>query len=194
MITFKHFLNEGFKNLFTPEQKQKYAQEAFDQLHASYESVGGLLGSGFSSVEDFVKNIPFWKLRLNAQGKIIAGAYYKDKGGRKRVAVSSDGSEAGKKYVAMTIVEDLAQGRAYGETSANSLSFAAKMVGYDMLRKFAMSPEKFAEVSGDEVFPVSENDPEVKLHPQLKEFFYQREIGGEMHTKIAFGTPGKKIE
>lgn len=194
MISFKQYLNEGFKNLFTPEQKRKYAQEAFDQIKASYKAVGGIRGNGFNSVEDFIENIPFWKLRLDSEGRIIAAAYYKDKGGRKRVAVSSNGSQAGKKYVAMAMIEDLAQGRAYGEASANSLAFAAKMIGYDVLKKFAIPPEKFAEISGDEILPVSDNDPEVLLHPQLKEFFYQREIGGELHTKIAFGTTGNRIK
>ena len=30
-------------------------------------------------------------------------------------------------------------------------------------------------------------------HPQLKKFFYRRDIGGEFHTKIALGSPGKQI-
>lgn len=82
MTTFKCFLSEGFKNLFTADQKRKYADEAFAQLQKSYEKVGGIHGNGFANVEDFIKNIPFWKLRLGADGKIVSAAYYKDKGGR----------------------------------------------------------------------------------------------------------------
>jgi hypothetical protein len=192
--TFKEFLTEGFKNLFTPEQKRKYAEEAFAQLQQSYKKVGGIHGNGFKDVEDFIKNVPFWKLRLGPDGKIIAAAYYKDKGGRKRVAISSDGTALGKKYVAMSMIEDLALGRSYGEVSSTALAFAVKMVGYDILKQYAIEPEQFAKVTGDEIFPVPENDNELKLHPELKKYFYQREIGGELHTKMALGTAGKKIE
>lgn len=192
-ISFKEFLTEGFKNLFTPEQKRKYADEAYEQLQQSYKKVGGLKGGGFKDVEDFVNNIPFWKLRFNANGKLIAASYYKDKGGRKRVALSSDGTPEGKKYVMMMMVEDLAQGRAYGEVSAASLNFAAKMLGYDTLKKFAMTPEKLKQVTNEEIFPVPKDDVELQLHPELKDYFYQREISGELHTKIAFGVAGHKI-
>lgn len=94
----------------------------------------------------------------------------------------------------MSMIEDLSQGRAYGEMSAASLNFAVKMVGYEIIKMHAMKPSVLADITKEQIFPVPANDPELKLHPDLKSFFYQREIGGELHTKIALGTAGKKIE
>ena len=193
MITFKEYLEEGYKNLFTDSQKRKYAEEAFAQLQKSYEKIGGIHGSGFNGVEDFIANIAFWKLRFGPDGKLVAGAYYKDRSGRKRVAVSSDGSALGKKYVADMMISDLTQGRAFVEQSASSLSFLAKQIGYDLLARYAIEPDSFAKLSGEKLSPVDSDDPEVIKHPQLKKFFYRRDIGGSLHTKIALGSPGKTI-
>lgn len=193
MITFKQYLAEGYKNLSTADDKQKYAEEAYAQLVRSYKKVGGLAGAGFKDVQDFIENIPFWKLRLGKDGHIIAAAYYKDKAGRKRVAVSSDGSREGLKSVVDAMLSDLSQGRSYGEGSSASLSFLVKQIGYDEVLKHAITPAKFAEISGDELRDVPEDDAEVRAHPKLKDFFYQRIIGDEWHTKIALGTPGKSL-
>ena len=109
------------------------------------------------------------------------------------VAVSSDGSDIGKKYVADMMISDLTQGRAFVEQSSSSLSFVAKQIGYELLAKYAIEPKTFAKISGEELFPVDSDDPEMIKHPQLKKFFYRRDIGGELHTKIALGSPGKQI-
>lgn len=193
MTTFKQFLSESYKNLFTSEQKKKYADEAYAQLVKSYKKVGGLQGTGFKDAADIVANIPFWKLKLGKDGRIISAAYYKDKAGRKRVAISCDGSPEGLKSVVDVMLSDLAQGRSYGEASSASLNFLIKQIGYDEVKKHAILPEKFSKISGDEIFPVEDNNEEVKLHPQLKKYFYRRKIGGELHTKLALGTPGMRI-
>ncbi len=192
MISFREFISENYKNLFTAAEKRKYADEAYAQVIASYKAIGGIHGSGFDSVEDFIENIPFWKLSIK-DGKIIAGAYYKDKGGRKRIAVSSDGTKEGKIALAKTMIDDLAQGRSYGEASGPSLSFLVKKIGYDEVKKYAIPIEKISKVLRVPVEPAPKDDPDVVNHPALKDYFYQREIGGELHTKIAVGTPGKKI-
>ena len=72
MISFKEYLEEGYKNLFTDSQKRKYAEEAYAQLQKSYEKIGGIHGSGFKDVEDFIANIAFWKLRFGPDGKLVA--------------------------------------------------------------------------------------------------------------------------
>lgn len=193
MTTFKQFLSESYKNLFTPEQKKKYADEAYAQLVKSYKKVGGLHGAGFKDVDDFINNIPFWKLKLGADGRIISGAYYKDKHGRKRVAVSSDGSKEGIKSVIDVMLSDLGQKRSYGEISSASLNFLVKQIGYEDILKFAISPKEMEKISDTEILPVEADDEEVKLHPQLKKYFYRRKIGGVMHAKIAIGTTGNHI-
>ena len=143
--SFKLFLTESFKNLFSPEEKKPFASAALAQLKASYEKVGGLKGSGFANEEDFVKNIPFWKLNI-INGKIVAAAYYKDKNGRKRIAISSDGSPKGKQIAAKIMIDDLLRGRSYVEQSSNSLNFVVKALGYEQLIKFAITPEKIKKL------------------------------------------------
>lgn len=107
--------------------------------------------------------------------------------------IYSDGSALGKKYVADMMISDLTQGRAFVEQSSSSLSFVAKQIGYELLAKYAIEPKTFAKLSGEELFPVESDDPEMIKHPHLKNFFYRRDIGGELHTKIALGSPGKQI-
>ena len=192
MTTFKQFVSESFKNLFTSDEKRKYADEAYSQVIAAYRPIGGIHGSGFESAEDFIENVPFWKLNVK-NGKIIAAAYYKDKGGRKRIAVSTDGSKHGKSALAKMMVDDLVQERSYGEVSGPSLSFLVKNIGYEEVKKHVIPLEKVAKILKVEVEPANEDDPEVMQHPELKHYFYVRYIGGELHTKIALGKPGKKI-
>lgn len=192
MISFREFISESYKNLFTAADKQKYADEAYAQVIAAYEPLGGIHGSGFESVEDFIENIPFWKLNVK-NGKILAASYYKDKGGRKRVAVSSDRTKEGKKVLARMMIDDLVQERSYGEVSGPSLAFLVKVIGYEEVKKYVLPLEKVSKVLKSRIEPAAKDDPEVINHPALKDYFYEREIGGELKTKIAVGTPGKKI-
>lgn len=185
-------LRESYKNLFTTHEKEKYAESAFAQLQSSYEKVGGLHGSGFKNIQDFIQNIPFWKLKI-INGDIIAATYYKDKEGRKRVAISSDGSIAGKKAVADIMISDLLQGRAYVEQSSTSLNFLVKQLGYKELKNWIIPYEKISSELKIEIRTVPMNDPEIEKHPELKNFFYERKIGNEWHTKLALGKIKQKI-
>jgi hypothetical protein len=192
MTSFKHFLTESYKNLFSAEDKEKYADQAYDQLIASYAKIGGLKGSGFEDKESFIKNIPFWKLNIS-NGKIIAAAYYKDNNGRKRVAISSDGSDSGKKAVADIMMSDFTKNRAYAEQSGPSLGFLVKQIGYEAIKKLAIPLDKVDKIVKDPTKPPSD-DKEMVRHPELKDYFYQRIIDGKPYTKIAIGTTGKQIE
>ena len=89
MVSFKEFLlNESYKNLTSRKEKEKYAEEVFSLLQSTYSKIGGLKGNGFQSKEDMIEKIPFWKLFI-FQGRVIACSMYKDKQGRKRVAIGS---------------------------------------------------------------------------------------------------------
>lgn len=189
-LTFDQFLSERYLNVFGKDDKAEHAQDVYDILQASYKPIGGLKGNGFQSPEAMMTSIPFWKM-VKRNGKVVAVAMYKDKNGRKRVAVGSDGSDEGKAGVASIFREDFQ--RAYFEISGRSLKFHVKILGYDFLKKFAVDPSKVEGITGDKTVDVDANDEEVKAHPQLKQFFYAREIGGHHHTKILLGTPGKKM-
>lgn len=191
-VTFSNYLKERYVNAFQIDEKEIYKDEVFKILTDSYASIGGLKGNGFQSPDDMVKKIPMWKM-VKRDGRVVAVALYKDKNGRKRVAVGSDGSQQGKDGVASIFREDFS--RAYFEISKRSLSFHAKVLGYEHLKKFAVDPSRVKQITGDDVeYPVPSNDEEVKRHPQLKDFFYQTTVGsGTKFTKILLGTTGKKI-
>lgn len=55
-------------------------------------------GSGFNSPEDMVRNVPLWKLSVK-DGVVTGAALYKDKDGRKRIAIATDGSDHGKRAI-----------------------------------------------------------------------------------------------
>lgn len=189
--SFGEYLTERYKNLIGEDPlKDQYKDSVFAMVQHSYAPIGGIHGSGFRNAGDMVKNIPFWKL-VQKDGRIVAGAFYKDKGGRKRVAIATDGTPEGKLGLQGILREDYQ--RAYFEISDRSLSFQVRILGYEFLKKYAKTPEQAATISGDPVSPAPADDPELIRHPPLAKFFYQREIGGKAHTKIMFGTTGKKI-
>jgi hypothetical protein len=105
MISFSDFLVEHVENLSSSEAKEKYVDEVWQILQDSYKYCGGIHGSGFKSKQDMIDNVPFWKLQKKG-GKIVACVMYKDKGGRKMVALGSDGSAEGKKAVKQFIFDD----------------------------------------------------------------------------------------
>lgn len=192
MLVRDLLLTENFKNLFSVNDKEKWAEQAFAQLQATYGPIGGLHGNGFSSIGDFKKNIPFWKLSVKGD-KIIAAAFYKDKAGRKCVAVCQDGSKEGKSALASIMSADLKHGRSYIEVSGGALGFLVKLHGYEELKKYAVPVSILGKEMGDDLRPVPASDPDLKKHPELKDYFYQRQISGELHTKIALGQTGKKL-
>lgn len=191
IISFDDYLTEHYVNLLEVSEKEKYKDVVYDLLQASYASMGGLKGAGFGSADEMVRKIPMWKL-VRKNGAIVACAMYKDKNGRKRVAVGSDGTQQGKEAVASIFKEDFS--RAYFEISERSLAFHVKVLGYEFLETFAVAPRAVEKITGDRVrFPVKDDNPEAVRHPKLKKLFYTRMIGGHVHTKIMLGTPGKKI-
>jgi hypothetical protein len=68
-----------------------------------------------------------------------------------------------------------------------------KQVGLDFVQGYARSVEQAQQISGDELQAPPADDPHVVKYPSLANNFYQRDIGGHMHTKIMLGTAGNKI-
>jgi hypothetical protein len=186
-------LVERFINLFDPKQKQEYVDVVWDILQKSYQKVGGIHGSGFNSKEDMINSMPFWKI-AKKNGRVVAVALYKDKGGRKRVASGTDGTADGLNQLELIGREDLNQERAYAEVSSAALKFLLKRWKGSDITKYMILPQDAEKILGAELeYPVSDQDPEVVAHPQLKKYFYSREIGGKPHTKLMIGKPGQKI-
>lgn len=193
MKTFMAYLEERYVNLLPHHEMEKraHAKEVFDMVHKAYEKIGGIHGNGFRSHEDMIKNIPMWKIHKK-DGQIHAVALYKDKGGRKRVAVATNGSDEGKKALGRIMKDDITRHRAYNEVSGPSLSFLKKHV--DDVKKFALPHHEVKKhLEGEETRPVPHDDPDLAKHPELKHHFYQRKIGDHWHTKVMLGSPGKHI-
>jgi hypothetical protein len=202
MLSFKQYISETYKNFIGPKSKfdrEKYADQVWDILQKSYSVIGGIKGSGFASKQDMIDNIPFWKI-YTKNNKVVAAFFYKDKGGRKCVAIASDGSDLGKKIVGDVFKSSL--GVSYGEKSGPALGTMMKTVPWDELKNFLMTPEQVSKVIGDVVIPVAKfgyenlDDKDKKTYdkfPQLKPYFYVRELGGEMRMKVSMGTPNLKI-
>lgn len=195
MLSFKTYLEERWVNLIgNHPDREKHAQHVYDLVQHAYKDQGGIHGSGFSSPEDMKKNLPMWKLSKNSEGKVTAAALYKDKSGRKRVAIATDGSEHGKQAAARIMTDDIKRNRSYSEQSGKSLSFLKKNLPAGHLQKVALTHDEVKKISpGDEITKPPADDPEILRHPELKNHFYQRKIGGTLHTKIMLGTPGKTI-
>jgi hypothetical protein len=202
MLSFKQYLNENYKNFIGPssrEDREKWADQAWNILQKSYAPIGGIKGSGFNSKQDMIDNIPFWKI-YTKNDKLVAAAFYKDKNGRKSVAIATDGSDLGKKIVSDIFKASL--GTSYGEKSGPALATMMKNVPWETLKNFMFTPDQLEKISGEKVirvekFGVENLDEKDKFtyekFPQLRPYFYVRELGDEMHLKAAMGTPGLKI-
>jgi len=188
-------LQEGFTNLLPHhgELKRKHVDAVWDMLQHSYAKIGGIHGSGFSSKEDMIAKIPMWKIGKTG-GRVNSVVLYKDKEGRKSVAAGTDGTVEGKKRMAEIMTHDMH--RSYGEKSGPALAFMKKHTPPGFVQQYAIPYEHVKKISkalGDEVRRPPEDDPEILKHPELKDHFYQRQIGGQWHTKAMFGAPYKKI-
>ena len=195
-MKINELLTESYVNLVgdkSIDDKNKYKNEVYDLLKKTYETAGGIKGNGLDSPESMVEKIPFWKLKFK-NGKLVAGALYKDKTGRKRVAIFHDNTPEGKSLAVQTMSDDIKLGRAYVEVSKGSLQSLKKRNGLDFILKNAIPIDKVKQVSKDEIRPVDDDDAEVLKHPELKDFFYKRTINGKFETKIMLGKIGNSLK
>jgi|GEM_PF-1815286 len=198
----KKNLFEGYKNFIGPDSRDKkelWVDEVWDILQQSYESLGGIKGSGFRSKQDMINNIPFWKLYTRA-GKLVAVAMYKDKSGRKAVAIGTDGSDLGKRIVGDIFKSSL--GVSYGEKSGPALATMMKSVSWEELRPFLFTPKEVEKITRKKVIPIEDFGPEnldpkdlrtYEKYPELIPYFYLRDLGGALRLKVLMGTPNLKI-
>ena len=189
-------LNERYVNIINDEEtKRKYAKDVWDILQKSYADIGGIKGSGFGSIDDMIKNIPFWKLSVH--NKVVdAVALYKDKGGRKLVATGYNGSEVGRLAVTEMARADLQ--RSYGEKSKGALGSLMKSLPWDVLKNFMLKPketDKIKPIKGMDIKDLPDDAQyTLKRYPQLIDYGYLRTIGDEWVFKVSVGTPGKTIK
>ena len=179
MTFIRNLLIERYVNVFSDSQKKPFVSDVWDILTTSYSKIGGIKGSGFESKDSMISKIPFWKL-VRKDEKIIACMLYKDKNGRKLVALGSDGTPEGKEALKKMFQEELKSQRAYGEISGPALKFVLKHFEND-LKSVLIPAERVSEILGKEVEITGE-------------FTYVRNIGGHKEEKIMYGKEGQRIE
>jgi hypothetical protein len=192
-MKFTEFLNEKYLNLFINTKdaisRNEYKDEVYELLQKAYKDIGGIKGNGFNSADDMVKNMPFWKI-AKVKGKIVAIILYKDKNGRKAVAMATDGSRDGILKLKDILKNELS--RSYMEASSNALRFAIKFLGVELLKKYAISIDDVKQLLHDD--EILEGSEKYKTdYPDLADYFYSRKIGSSIETKIMIGTPNLKI-
>ena len=192
-MKFAEFLNEKYLNLFTNTKdvisRNEYKDEVYELLQKAYKDIGGIKGNGFNSADDMVKNTPFWKI-AKVKGKIVAIILYKDKNGRKAVAMATDGSRDGILKLKDILKNELS--RSYMEASSNALRFVIKFLGVELLKKYAISIDDVKQLLHDD--EILEGSEKYKTdYPDLADYFYSRKIGSSIETKIMIGTPNLKI-
>ena len=179
--------------------KEKYKDQVWDILQSSYAKIGGIKGAGFASPDDMVQSIPMWKVAIR-DGQVRAVMMYKDKNGRKGVASGTDGTPEGIALYKEIAANDIK--RAYGEKSKASLGTLMKLVPWEVLKDYIVSPDKVQSIVGAEVIPVSQipqdklpDDAKMTLskYPMLAEFGYLADFNGTLLFKVLFGTPKKSI-
>jgi hypothetical protein len=207
VLTLKGFiseqrLNERYVNAVGDRDidlKNQYKKQVWELLQSSYAKNGGLIGNGFQSMEIMVQKIPMWKMVIN-NGTVEAVVLYKDKGGRKSVALGSTGSPYAKKAISNLFPAELQ--RSYGEKSKSALGALMKIVPWSVLEPYAKTPAQVKKVSKDTITSLKDfkgtlpDDAKATLtkFPVLQPYGYFREIGGKLSFKVMIGTPGKTIK
>lgn len=202
MYRFKQFINESFKNAIGDSPlKDMYADQVWDILQKSYAGIGGIKGSGFSTKQDMIDNIPMWKMAVK-DGAVEVVIMYKDKGGRKSVAMGSTGSDYARKKIPEMFTAELK--RSYGEKSKAALGTVLKMYPEHVITPFLHDPDRARGILPNKtlVTPIKDvhmNDwPEdakftISKYPFIKDYGYLRYIAGKPTFKVMVGTPGLGI-
>jgi len=126
-------LTERYFNAIELEDKKKYASEVWDMLQRSYEAIGGIHGSGFNSIEDMVTANHMIKVGIKNGNPVMAAIYKNKDGGRKKVALGTDGSKEGINMARDSLKAEFTTGRAYGEISGPVMGAVKKMIAPEVL-------------------------------------------------------------
>lgn len=159
---------ETYINVFNNSDKQEYIDIVWDMLQTAYASIGGF--KSVSNKDELMDNLYTWKLTIN-ENKVVALGIYKKQHGRKCIGLATDGTPSGKSQLINMIKEDIQSGKSWLEASGCIEHIFNKHNAKKLPNKFA------AIATGKQIL---ELDPDG--------FHYVREIAGEKHRKIIFGS------
>jgi hypothetical protein len=175
------FLTERILNLWSPEQKAKYADVVWDTLNRSYQKVGGFKSA--ANIEELIDTPGLWKL-VQRGDTITALGIYKPvakTNNMKSIAAATEteldpdtnkyvATAQGKKDLMMIKSEDIRLNRSWVEVSGPAEKLMLKMGAKPVPNKFAefLTSKKLLELNSDG-------------------FHYTRLIQGEPHEKLIVG-------
>jgi hypothetical protein len=179
MITsFKEYLLEHYVTTDDPKEKEKHIDDVHDMIRASYKKVGGYGGLGHgtdiesAAIKKDVRD-PNVIMKLHRKNnKAHSVMLYKKSHGRKMIAAGTSGGTEGKSSLYKTVKDDHRQKRAWGE-----VSHAMERV-YDKQGMPTIPNTQAEKLTGKKI---------IKQHDDKEH--YDREIGGEKHTKVIKGHP-----
>lgn len=173
--------NHRISNLTSRYDIEKYREEVWNILFDAYSSIGGLLTVP-SSISLFNKTdeLSFCK---NVYGDLSAAAVYSTKrGGKKLIAIGSDGTPEGRQHARKIIQRDINEqfiGWYWVEASGSIEYLEKKYNGYPIPSMYAA---KILDLKDEDVIIVDEA-------------YYKRQLGPEgkreWHQKIIFGFKDK---
>ena len=190
-LTSQDILVEAYENLIgfdanVMAKKEQYKAEVWKMLQDSYKKIGGIKGSGFNSEADMMQKIWFWKLYKD-KGTPIAVIMYKDRAGRKMVALGTDGTDKAKSAIKRMMMDEITHERSYGEASGPALSMVKRLFNMDKDDGFEGSPLEKYMVPSDKVGDILKKP----VRPVSK-YEYIRAIGGDDEKKVMFGVGYRK--
>ena len=180
MLSFKEYLMERILSIGLNPKHEKHREGLRSQIHdvirKSYSNVKGGYGdqgAGSDAESKAIHNDISDAAHIKAtvrNGKVTHASLYKNKAGRKIIALGTDGSDQGKKDLRQNQSDDHKHKRAWGE-------FSDRAEGSYRKAGFPQVPSsKAAELTGKKV--------EVKDKDR-----YVRDIGGKPHEKTILGHP-----
>ena len=205
-MLIEQVITERFINLIGDDpKKQQYMHAVWDMLQKSYQNIGGLKIGGLDSAQDLVK-LPMWKI-MTKDGEIKLVVLYKDKGGRKSVAVATDGSREAVRQMSDVMKHEAK--RAYSEKSKASLGMFMKSVSNP--EQYLIPIDQVKDIVGQDaqIISIANKDPAewpvdseelesaqriLKKYPKLQDYGYLRMIRNNYKFKVMTGTPDLPIK
>lgn len=167
-------LDEHYVNCLTPESKEPYAQRVFSLIQTAYANIGG--NCNITDIESLCADTGMWKL-VRRNGEIIFAAIYKDRKGRKFVAIGHDGSKEAKAELRGIVAQDIKLHRTWAEVSG-SMAKVLLTSGISVI-----PADQASSILGKEILEYGDDG-----------FSYKRIIGGKLYRKVLVGYPdGEEI-
>ena len=162
-------LLERVVNLHKAADMARWKEKVWALLQSSYSKIGGFKSA--ATVDELIADSALWKM-VTREGTITAIAIYKDRYGRKSIAVATDGTAQGKRDLVMLKSEDMRFGRAWAEVSGAPERMMSRMGGRPVPNQYA------AALTGKEILSFNDDG-----------YHYTRLIAGVPYEKIIYGFP-----